>query len=84
MIERFLQSVSFGGGCVNLTNLHCWVGSLPFGGGGHSGMGKYYGKAGFDTLSNAKSLLILPAERTVDVYPPYAEKDIDVMLAPFA
>lgn len=84
MIERFLQSLSFGGGCVNLTNLHCWVGSRPFGGVGHSGMGKYYGKAGFDALSNAKSLLISPAHRTVDVYPPYADKDIDMMLAPFA
>lgn len=84
MVERFLQSVSFGGGCVNLTNLHCWVGSLPFGGVGNSGMGKYYGKAGFDALSNVKSLLISPAERTVDVYPPYADKDIDGMLAPFA
>lgn len=83
-IERFLQSVSFGGGCVNLTNLHCWVGSLPFGGVGNSGIGKYYGKAGFDALSNTKSLLISPADKTVDVYPPYKDKDIGAMLAPFS
>lgn len=83
-IERFLTSVSFGGGCVNLTNLHCWVGSLPFGGVGYSGMGKYYGKAGFDALSNAKSLLIAPAENGIDVYPPYAGKDIAAMLQPFS
>lgn len=83
-IERFLHSISFGGGCVNLTNLHCWIGSLPFGGVGTSGMGKYYGKAGFDALSNAKSLLISPADQVVDVYSPYAGKDIDAMLAPFA
>ena len=83
-IERFLYSLSFGGGCVNLTNLHCWIGSLPFGGVGSSGMGKYYGKAGFDALSNAKSLLISPPDKVVDVYPPYAEKDVSAMLAPFA
>ncbi|MGP4842830.1 aldehyde dehydrogenase family protein [Marinobacter sp. 1Y8] len=83
-IERFLQSVSFGGGCVNLTNLHCWIGSLPFGGVGHSGMGKYYGKAGFDVMSNAKSLLISPADQSVDVFPPYKGKDVEAMLAPFA
>ena len=83
-IERFLQSVSFGGGCVNLTNLHCWVGSLPFGGVGNSGIGKYYGKTGFDALSNTKSLLISPADKTVDVYPPYKDKDISAMLAPFS
>lgn len=83
-IEHFLQSVSFGGGCVNLTNLHCWVGSLPFGGVGNSGIGKYYGKAGFDALSNTKSLLISPADKTVDVYPPYKDKDIGAMLAPFS
>ena len=83
-IEHFLQSVSFGGGCVNLTNLHCWVGSLPFGGVGNSGIGKYYGKTGFDALSNTKSLLISPADKTVDVYPPYKDKDISAMLAPFS
>ncbi|MFG6176186.1 aldehyde dehydrogenase family protein [Halomonas sp. THAF12] len=83
-IERFLHAFSFGGGCVNLTNLHCWVGSLPFGGVGMSGMGKYYGKAGYEALSNAKSLLISPADKTLDVYPPYADKDIDAMLAPFS
>ncbi|MBD8511952.1 aldehyde dehydrogenase family protein [Photobacterium sp. WH24] len=83
-IERFLHSLSFGGGCVNLVNLHCWISALPFGGVGSSGMGKYYGKAGFDALSNAKSLLLSPADISVDVYPPYQGKDIDAMLDPFS
>jgi aldehyde dehydrogenase (NAD+) len=55
-IDYVLGSLSFGGGCVNQTNLHCWIDSLPFGGVGYSGMGKYYGKAGFDALSNTKAL----------------------------
>ena len=49
-IDYVLGSLSFGGGCVNQTNLHCWIDSLPFGGVGYSGMGKYYGKAGFDAI----------------------------------
>lgn len=83
-IDRFNTSVSFGGGCVNMTNLHCWVGSLPFGGVGSSGMGKYYGKAGFDALSNTKSMLVSPADQVVDVFPPYADKDVGKMLEPFS
>lgn len=63
-------------GCVNLTNLHCWVDALPFGGVGYSGMGKYYGKAGFDALSNRKSILIGNPDQSIDVFPPYAGKDI--------
>ncbi len=82
--ERFIHSVSFGGGCVNMTNLHCWVDSLPFGGVGSSGMGKYYGKAGFDALSNLKSMLVSPVDQLLDVFPPYVEKDIEKLLAPFA
>lgn len=82
-IDYFLQSVSFGGGCVNQTNLHCWIDSLPFGGVGNSGMGKYYGKAGFDALSNTKAMLIGNPDLELDVFPPYAGKDIGKNLALF-
>jgi aldehyde dehydrogenase (NAD+) len=83
-IDYFLQSVSFGGGCVNQTNLHCWIDSLPFGGVGNSGMGKYYGKAGFDALSNTKAMLIGNPDLILDVFPPYVGKDIEKNLALFA
>lgn len=82
-IDYFLDSVSFGGGCVNQTNLHCWIDSLPFGGVGSSGMGKYYGKAGFDALSNTKAMLIGNPDMPLDVFPPYAGKDIDATLRLF-
>jgi len=84
MIERFVGSASFGGGCVNQTNLHCWIDSLPFGGVGYSGMGKYYGKAGFDALSNTKAMLIGNPDVVLDVFPPYAGKDISGSLSLFA
>jgi len=83
-IDYFLGAVSFGGGCVNQTNLHCWIDSLPFGGVGYSGMGKYYGKAGFDVLSNTKAMLIGNPDVELDVFPPYAGKDIAKNLSVFS
>lgn len=83
-IDFVLGSLSFGGGCVNQTNLHCWIDSLPFGGVGGSGMGKYYGKAGFDALSNTKAMLIGNPDLELDVFPPYAGKDIAKSLALFS
>ena len=50
---------------------------------GNSGMGKYYGKAGFDALSNAKSILVGNPELPLDVFPPYGQKDIENMLSIF-
>jgi aldehyde dehydrogenase (NAD+) len=83
-IDDVLGSLSFGGGCVNQTNLHCWIDSLPFGGVGNSGMGKYYGKAGFDALSNTKAMLIGHPDKLLDVFPPYAGKDIEKNLSVFS
>lgn len=82
-IQRFINSIPFGGGCINHTNLHSWIDALPFGGVGYSGMGKYYGKAGFDALSNTKSLFIGTTQAEIDVFPPYAEKDVKQTLKLF-
>lgn len=82
-IDYFINSVSFGGGCINQTNLHCWIDSLPFGGVGYAGMGKYYGKTGFDALSNTKAMLIGNPDLELDVFPPYEGKDIAKNLSVF-
>lgn len=84
MVDAVLHRLSFGGGCVNQTNLHCWIDSLSFGGVGASGMGKYYGKAGFDALSNTKAMLIGNPDVELDVFPPYAGKDIEKNLSVFS
>ncbi len=55
--KRFIQHLSFGGGCVNDTIVHLAVHGMPFGGIGDSGMGSYHGKTGFDTFSHYKSIL---------------------------
>ncbi|KKK34435.1 aldehyde dehydrogenase [Mesobacillus campisalis] len=55
--KKIVQSVSFGGGCINDTVYHLGSPYLPFGGVGNSGMGAYHGKGSFDTFSHKKSIL---------------------------
>jgi aldehyde dehydrogenase (NAD+) len=55
--EQMLQSTSSGGVCINDTVMHIAVSALPFGGVGESGMGRYHGKASFDTFSHYKGVL---------------------------
>lgn len=55
--QTVLNSVSFGGGCVNDTVYHFVSPHLPFGGVGPSGIGSYHGKGSFDTFSHKKSVL---------------------------
>lgn len=52
------QELVYGSGCFNDTMMQLATAHLPFGGVGNSGMGRYHGKASFDTFSNKKSLLI--------------------------
>lgn len=83
LVDRFVGSLSFGGGCVNPVNLHSWIESLPFGGVGASGMGKYHGKAGFATLSNNKVMRTADGYAELDVFPPYAGRAPAVPFRPF-
>uniref|UniRef100_A0AC34FUP2 Aldehyde dehydrogenase n=1 Tax=Panagrolaimus sp. ES5 TaxID=591445 RepID=A0AC34FUP2_9BILA len=56
-IDKFLNETSSGGVTVNDVLMHITVDTLPFGGIGHSGMGRYRGKFGFDTFSHEKGVL---------------------------
>jgi len=72
--ERVLAGTTSGGGCINDTVIHETVTGLPFGGVGDSGMGKYHGKASFDTFTNERS--IVRNSFLIDVflrYPPYKD-----------
>jgi aldehyde dehydrogenase (NAD+) len=76
-IARFLGGLSFGGGAVNQTNIHLFIESMPFGGVGASGMGRYYGKHGFDTLTHAKSILISPPDVAIEhLFPPFTPQKV--------
>jgi acyl-CoA reductase-like NAD-dependent aldehyde dehydrogenase len=79
-IDRILQSVSFGGGAVNQTNVFLFIESMPYGGVGSSGIGNYYGKYGYDSLTHAKSILISPPEVAIDhLFPPYTNEKVQAL-----
>jgi len=78
--RKIISETSSGGVCINDTVVHLTASRLPFGGVGNSGFGKYHGKAGFDTLSNQKS--VLHQTLLFDIprrFPPTNEMDLKVL-----
>jgi aldehyde dehydrogenase (NAD+) len=72
---RVIREISFGGGCINDTISHIIYPALPFGGVGDSGMGSYHGKAGFETFSHRKSIMLKSPFPDIPLrYPPYKDK----------
>lgn len=73
--QQVLQQTSSGGVCINDTILQIASSDLPFGGVGESGVGRYHGKAGFDTFSHYKSVLFRPFWLDMAIrYAPYEGK----------
>ncbi len=73
---RVRQAVRAGGFLVNDTILHLSSPRLPFGGVGESGLGRYRGRASFETFSHLKS--VLKRSFWLDLplrYPPYAGRE---------
>ena len=79
-INQVLQSLSFGGGAVNQTNVFLFIESMPYGGVGTSGIGNYYGKYGYDSLTHAKSVLMSPPDVAIDhLFPPYTKEKVQAL-----
>ena len=55
--EKIIRKYSFGGGAINDTIIQVGNPNLPFGGVGHSGIGKYHGKTSFDQFSHKKAIV---------------------------
>ena len=55
--KKVMQTQQYGGGCINEVILHLMVKGVPFNGVGHSGMGAYHGKWGFDEFTHPSSVL---------------------------
>ena len=73
--KEWLESVSFGGGCVNNSSWHLTNHHLPFGGRGFSGTGNYHGKYSFDTFSHKKAVMKTPTWFDPAIkYPPFNGK----------
>lgn len=73
-INHILNSIPFGGGCVNDTQYHFANVWLPFGGRSNSGVGNYHGKFGFDTFSHKKAVLTKGFGFDLPIFPPYKDK----------
>jgi aldehyde dehydrogenase (NAD+) len=73
--KDWLNSVAFGGGCVNNASWHLTNHHLPFGGRGFSGTGNYHGRYSFDTFSHKKAVMKTPVWFDPDIkYPPFKGK----------
>ena len=71
----WLNSVAFGGGCVNNASWHLTNHHLPFGGRGFSGSGQYHGKYSFETFSHKKAIMKTPTWFDPAIkYPPFKGK----------
>jgi aldehyde dehydrogenase (NAD+) len=80
-IDRFVGNLSYGGGAVNHVNINVFIVSMPFGGVGNAGMGHYYSKHGFHSLTHAKSMLIAPADVAIeDLYPPSTDAKVQAWM----
>jgi acyl-CoA reductase-like NAD-dependent aldehyde dehydrogenase len=72
--ERILEATNSGDACVNDCAVHPLIPELPFGGVGNSGMGKYHGRWGFESFTNARGVLYHSPKIDPGVkYPPYTE-----------
>ena len=73
--ERFLQTIPCGQACLNDVLLQANNPSLPFGGVGKSGYGRYHGRQSFLTFSSMKSVLKKPFYLDISLrYPPYTPR----------
>jgi coniferyl-aldehyde dehydrogenase len=74
-VGRVLTETTSGGVTINDVVLHMGQHSLPFGGVGPSGMGRYHGRAGFETFSNRKGVMVQRRVRfTGMLSPPYTAR----------
>ena len=73
--KEWLNSVAFGGGCINNASWHLTNHNLPFGGRGFSGTGQYHGKYSFETFSHKKAIMKTPTWFDPLIkYPPFKGK----------
>lgn len=73
--QYFIDTLPFGGGCINDTISHVGNIHLPFGGVGNSGFNAYHGKASFDLFTHAKSMMKRSTKIPMKVaLPPYGNK----------
>ena len=81
VVDDFVKKTNSGSVCVNDTMLHMMCDSLPFGGIGESGVGKYHGLYTFKCFSHEKSVLVRDFNSILEWvaskrYPPYSNNHL--------
>ena len=74
LVREFLNKTQSGSAAINDTVMQIASPSLPFGGIGPSGMGRYHGRKSIETFSNMRS--VMEKSNLVDIfvrYPPYTK-----------
>ena len=70
--RSLVDATTSGGACINHVLMQLSAVQLPFGGVGQSGMGRYHGRAGFDSFSNLRAVMKKAARPDPKLgYPPY-------------
>ena len=78
--KRVMQTQQYGGGCINEVCLHLMVKGVPFNGTGHSGMGAYHGKWGFNEFSHPSTVLFGHTHMNLSLREhPYTKKKKDML-----
>ncbi|XP_007518740.1 aldehyde dehydrogenase family 3 member B1 [Erinaceus europaeus] len=83
VVRQVLAQTSSGGFCGNDGFMHLTLASLPFGGVGASGMGRYHGRFSFDTFSHHRACLLRRPglEKVYSLrYPPYSPRNLQLLL----
>ena len=80
-VDKMLSTVQSGGVSINDVLMHYIPSTLPFGGVGHSGMGNYHGKYGFDAFTHQRSVWIdgTPEALLDNRYPPFTKSKINLL-----
>lgn len=83
VVTKVMECTSSGGFCSNDGLIHMTVITLPFGGVGSSGVGRYHGRFSFDTFSHQRSCVLrgFGLEWANQLrYPPYSEQKLERLL----
>lgn len=77
--KDIVESIRFGGGCINDAISHFVNKNLPFGGFGFSGMGRYHGKYSFEEFSHYKSIFKAISRLGMNLkFPPYTNEKLNM------
>lgn len=73
-IDFFIQNTSAGATVINETTIHYLQDNLPFGGVNNSGIGKSFGKYGFEEFSNKRAIVENKFAQFSMFHPPYTNR----------